>query len=231
MMRLQKYLAHCGVCSRRKAETHILNGLVRVNKQTVTKLGTKVDPDRDRVEFNGKPLILKVSEPKVYIALNKPEGVISSCARQHGRIVLDLVKVDMRIYPVGRLDKDSKGLLLMTNDGPLHHKLSHPSFDHEKEYVVTTNKPLSNAELKQMAHGVSIDGEKTRKAKVEKLSKTSFCITLKQGRNRQIRKMVAGFGTKVETLERVRIANIRLGSLKPGKWRHLSPTEIQGLTQ
>ncbi len=231
MMRLQKYLAHCGVCSRRKAETHIESGLVKVNGGVVTQLGTTVDPDRDKVEFQGKQVVLKRSASKIYIALNKPEGVVCSCSRQNARIVLDLIDIDERIYPVGRLDKDSKGLLLMTNDGQLHHKLSHPSFNHEKEYRVTTALPLTDKALQQMADGVVIDGEKTRQAKVKKISKTTFRIILKQGRNRQIRKMVAALGTKVETLERVRIADISLGSLKPGKWRYLNPKEIQALTQ
>ena len=229
-MRLQKYLAHCGVCSRRKAEEHIQNGLVTVNDNLVTELGTKVEPQNDTVTFRGKPIILKEHSAKVYIALNKPRGVVSSCARQNSKIVLDLVKVDERIYPVGRLDKDSQGLLLMTSDGQLHNMLSHPSFNHEKEYIVTTRKPISDRSLSAMAGGVIIDGQKTRKAKVKRLSKTSFRIILKQGRNRQIRKMVATQGTRVETLTRVRIANIRLGNLKEGKWRYLGPKEIQKLT-
>ncbi len=229
-MRLQKYLAHCGVSSRRKAEEHIQNGLVTVNDITVTELGTKVDPKKDTVSFKGEPIILKEHSAKVYIALNKPRGVVSSCARQNSKIVLDLVKVDERIYPVGRLDKDSQGLLLMTSDGQLHNMLSHPSFNHEKEYIVTTRKPISDRSLSAMASGVILDGQKTRKAKVKRLSKTSFRIILKQGRNRQIRKMVATQGTRVETLTRVRIANISLGSLKEGKWRYLGPKEIQKLT-
>lgn len=229
-MRLQKYLAHCGVCSRRKAEEHIQNGLVKINDIVVTQLGTTVDPQKDKVFFNNKPVILKISKPKVYIALNKPEGVVSSCARQNARIVLDLVVVDERIYPVGRLDKDSKGLLLLTNDGDLHNRLSHPSFNHEKEYIVTTRQRLSDGSLKKMAAGVMIEGEKTRKSKVKRLVKNSFNIVLKQGRNRQIRKMVAVLGTKVDSLQRVRIANITLGSLKEGKWRYLSPKEIKKLT-
>ncbi|MCF6248394.1 MAG: rRNA pseudouridine synthase [Desulfobacula sp.] len=229
-MRLQKYLAHAGICSRRKAEEHILNGFVQVNTYVVKELGTKVDPSKDKVLFKGQPVILKIATSKIYIALNKPVGVISSCSHQNAKIVLDLVKVDERIYPVGRLDKDSKGLLLLTNDGDLHNKLSHPSFNHEKEYIVTTREPVSDASLLSMARGIMIEKKKTRKAKVKRLSGSSFCITLKQGRNRQIRKMVAQTGNKVDMLKRVRIANINLGSLKKGQWRYLSPKEIKGLT-
>lgn len=230
-MRLQKYLAHAGVCSRRKAETHILNSEVKVNHRIVTELGTKIDPDKDVVFFNDQQIILKQAAPKVYIALNKPEGVVTSCSQQKTKIILDLIDIDERVYPVGRLDKDSKGLVLMINDGELHNKLSHPSFNHEKEYVVTTAYPISDDALKNMAQGVMIENVKTRKAAVKRLSKNKFSIVLKQGRNRQIRKMVGKTGNKVKTLERIRMANISLGNLKEGKWRYLTPEEIKQLTQ
>ncbi len=230
-MRLQKYLAHSGICSRRKAEEHILNGFVQVNKVVINALGTKIDPSRDKVLFKGQPVILKGEASKIYIALNKPVGVVSSCSHKNAKVVIDLVNIKDRIYPVGRLDKDSKGLLLLTNDGELHNTLSHPSFNHEKEYIVTTMGPVSDAALDDMANGMVIEKQKTRKALVIRLSGSSFRITLKQGRNRQIRKMVAQTGNKVDMLKRVRIANINLGSLKEGQWRHLSPKEIKKLTQ
>lgn len=234
-MRLQKYLAHAGICSRRKAEAYILDGRVKVNHQVVTELGVKVDPDRDTVEFQDRKIFWERQSPKIYIALNKPAGVVSSCVRQDvrkdARIVLDLVDSKERIYPVGRLDKDSQGLLLLTNDGALHNRLSHPSFNHEKEYIVTTVRPLSDDALNKMAAGMLIENEMTRKARVKRVSGKSFRITLKQGRNRQIRKMVAALGTRVHLLKRIRIANIRLGSLKNGKWRHLSLEEIRDLTR
>ncbi len=230
-MRLQKYLAHAGICSRRKAEEHILNGCIKVNHQIITKLGTMVDPQKDKIFFNQKPVVLKKEVAKVYIALNKPIGYVTSCSQQKTKIILDLINIDERIYPVGRLDKDSKGLVLLINDGDLHNKLSHPSFNHEKEYIVTTVHPISEAALKNMAQGMIIDKVKTRKAKVKRLSKNKFNIVLKQGLNRQIRKMVAKAGNKVDILKRIRMANITLGNLKEGKWRYLTPKEINRLTQ
>lgn len=230
-MRLQKYLAHAGICSRRKAEEHILNGRVKVNHWIVTELGTKIDPENDRVFFNDQPVILKQDYSKIYIAVNKPKGVVTSCSQQKTKIILDLINICDRVYPVGRLDKDSKGLVLLTNDGDLHNKLSHPSFNHEKEYIVTLIHPISDAALKQMARGMMIDKVKTRKAMVKRLSRNKFNIILKQGRNRQIRKMVGKTGNKVDVLKRIRMATIKLGNLKEGKWRYLTSKEIQQLTQ
>ncbi|MCF8093039.1 MAG: pseudouridine synthase, partial [Desulfotignum sp.] len=163
---------------------------------------------------------------------NKPKGVVTSCARKHGdRIILDLVPIPDRIFPVGRLDKDSQGLVLLTNDGELHNRLSHPSHNHEKEYQVTTAHPVKEADLNAMARGMIIQGKKTRKAKVARISKNRFSIVLKQGMNRQIRKMVGKTGNSVAVLERVRMANVILGNLAPGAWRHLTFEEIKGLTQ
>ena len=230
-MRLQKYLAHAGLCSRRKAEEHILNGRVKVNNKIITELGTKIDPENDMVFFNNQQVILKPELPKLYIALNKPEGYVTSCSQQQSKIILDLIDIDERVYPVGRLDKDSKGLLLLTNDGDLHNKLSHPSFNHEKEYIVTTVHPISETALKNMAQGMVIDKVKTRKAIVKRVSKNKFYIVLKQGRNRQIRKMVGKTGNKVDILKRIRIANINLEDLKEGKWRYLTSKEIKQLTK
>lgn len=230
-MRLQKYLAHAGVCSRRKAEEYILQGHVKVNHQVVTELGTKVDPEQDQVFFDNKKVVLKQHVSKIYIAVNKPKGVVTSCSQQKTKIILDLIDIDERVYPVGRLDKDSKGLVLLTNDGELHNKLSHPSYNHEKEYIVTTGHPISDADLTRMAQGMVIDKLKTRRAKIKRLSKNKFSIVLKQGRNRQIRKMVGKTGNKVDILQRIRMANINLGNLKEGKWRYLTSKEIKQLTQ
>ncbi len=230
-MRLQKYLAHAGLCSRRKAEEHILNGRVKVNNQIVTELGTKIHPENDQIFFDNQPVILKQDVSKIYIALNKPQGFVTSCSQQKSKIILDLIDIDERVYPVGRLDKNSTGLVLLTNDGDLHNKLSHPSFNHAKEYIVTTLQPISETALKKMAQGIIIDKVKTRKARVKRLSKNRFNIVLKQGRNRQIRKMVGKIGNRVDVLKRIRMANINLGNLKQGKWRYLTPEEIKQLTQ
>lgn len=231
-MRLQKFLAHAGICSRRKAETHILAGRVKVNQTIATELGTRVIPGKDNVLFDGKPVRLSVSNKKhTYIAVNKPKGVVTTCAQDKVKIILDLVPVRQRVYPVGRLDKESIGLVLLTDDGDLHNRLSHPSHDHEKEYLVTTVQPVSDRDLEAMASGMVIDGKKTRRALVARTSKNGFRIVLKQGLNRQIRKMVGKTGNKVDMLKRIRMANINLGNLKPGKWRYLTTDEIKQLTQ
>jgi 23S rRNA pseudouridine2605 synthase/23S rRNA pseudouridine2604 synthase len=229
-MRLQKYLAHAGLCSRRKAEEYILKGRIKINGIIISELGTKVDPS-DSVFFDDNPVLLSRERPKIYLALNKPEGYVTSCSQKKTKIVMELIDINERIYPVGRLDKDSKGLILLTNDGELHNKLSHPSFDHEKEYIVTTVDPIPDSALKSMAGGVMIDAVKTRKAMVKRISDKQFCIVLKEGRNRQIRKMVQKTGNEVDTLLRIRIANIHLGKLKEGAWRHLTKEEIRQLTQ
>jgi len=231
-MRLQKFLAHAGICSRRKAETFILEGRVRVNKQKITTLGTQVDPQEDQVFFDNKHVNPpKASGGHTYIAVNKPRGVITSCSQKNARIILDLVNVEKRIYPIGRLDKDSVGLVLLTDDGELHNRLSHPSHNHEKEYLVKTLSPIRDRDLNAMADGMVIQGIKTRKARVKRITNNEFRIILKQGRNRQIRKMVGQTNNKVDTLKRIRMANINLGNLKEGSWRYLTAREIKTLTR
>lgn len=222
-MRLQKFLSEAGICSRRKGEEFIRAGRVTVNGRRVTEMGTRVDPRKDRIEFDGKPI--KVVEKQIYIALNKPEGVVSTCRRGNQKIILDLVNIPERVYPVGRLDKDSKGLLLLTNDGRLHHALSHPSFDHEKEYDVTVRTPISDAALLKISKGLPLNGVMTRPCRVMRISPRRFRITLKEGRNRQIRRMVEKVGNKVVILKRLRVAHIRLGNLAEGRWRYLSEQE------
>ncbi len=228
-MRLQKFLAHAGVCSRRKAEKYIAQNRVQVNGVSICEPGTKVDPQKDIILFDDKNIVLKSDNKKLYIALNKPVGYITTCSQSNSKIVMELVNIKDRIYPIGRLDKDSKGLLLLTNDGELHNRLSHPSFDHEKEYIVTTAYPIEESALKQLRDGIYIDDRKTRKSIIKRLSKKKFKITLKEGRNRQIRKMVGKTGNKVDSLKRIRISNINLGNLKEGHWRYLAAEEIKKL--
>lgn len=231
-MRLQKFLARAGVCSRRAAETLIVDGRIQVNGNRVTTLGTKVSPHTDVVRFDGTRIHIPSKNRFIYIAANKPKGVVTSCARKHGdKIILDLVTIPERIFPVGRLDKDSQGLVLLTNDGELHNRLSHPSHNHEKEYRVITVQPVKDTDLDAMARGMVIDGKKTRKARVKRISDNQFILVLKQGLNRQIRKMVGQTGNRVAVLERVRMASVTLGNLAPGTWRHLTPEEVKGLTQ
>ena len=226
-MRLQKFLSAAGVCSRRKGEEYIKAGRVAVNSQIVVELGAKVDPAVDLVQVDGNPV--QSSQPLIYIALNKPRDYVTSCSHPGEKIVLDLVDIPRRVYPIGRLDKDSTGLLLLTNDGRLHHKLSHPSFDHEKEYDVTMTKPITDGALRKMAQGLPMMGTQTRPARVQRISARRFRIVLQEGKNRQVRRMVRKVGNKVTGLKRIRVANIKLGGLAPGAWRHLNDQEKREL--
>jgi 23S rRNA pseudouridine2605 synthase/23S rRNA pseudouridine2604 synthase len=226
-MRLQKFLSGAGICSRRKGEEYIKAGWVKVNGKIVTELGVKVDPDRDVVEVDSDAI--RSDTAPIYIALNKPSGYVSSCHQPNEKIVLDLLNITERVYPIGRLDKDSTGLLLLTNDGHLHHRLSHPSFNHEKEYEVTVTKPLPEGALRKLAHGLPMMETRTRPARVKRMSARRFRIILQEGKNRQIRRMVRKVGNQVADLKRIRIANIELGSLPLGRWRHLSKKEKDDL--
>ncbi|MBW2431819.1 MAG: rRNA pseudouridine synthase [Deltaproteobacteria bacterium] len=223
LMRLQKFLSAAGMCSRRKGEEYILAGRVAVNGRIVTELGTKIDSAGDFVQLDGNPV--QFSQPSIYIALNKPKDYVTSCSHPGEKIVLDLVDIPQRVYPVGRLDKDSTGLLILTNDGRLHHKLSHPSFDHEKEYDVTVAQSISDGALRKLAEGLPMMKTQTRPARVQRISARRFRIVLQEGRNRQVRRMVRKVGHRVTGLKRIRVANIRLGRLPPGAWRHLSESE------
>jgi len=227
LMRLQKFLSIAGFCSRRKAEEYIKDGRVKVNGEVVSVLGTKIDPETDRVEVKGK--LVEAKHDLIYIALNKPIGYVTSCSQKGDKIVLDLINIQDRVYPVGRLDKDSTGLLLLTNDGELHHRLSHPSFDHEKEYEVTVVKPISDGALRKMAKGMPMMGTKTRPADVKRISAKVFSIILKEGKNKQIRRMVRKMGNNVVRLKRIRISNIKLGNLTEGSWHYLTEEEKQEL--
>jgi 23S rRNA pseudouridine2605 synthase/23S rRNA pseudouridine2604 synthase len=227
-MRLQKFLSAAGVCSRRQGEVYIKSGRVAVNRQVVVELGTKVDPDKDLVQVDGKP-VQPSSGSMIYIALNKPKNYVTSCSHPGQKIVLDLVDIPQRVYPIGRLDKDSTGLLLLTNDGRLHHQLSHPSFDHEKEYDVTVTKPITDGALRKMAHGLPMMDTQTRPARVQRISSRRFRIVLQEGKNRQVRRMVRKVGNQVSDLKRIRVANVKLGRLAPGAWRHLTQNEKKKL--
>jgi 23S rRNA pseudouridine2605 synthase/23S rRNA pseudouridine2604 synthase len=226
-MRLQKFLSGAGICSRRKGEEYIKAGWVKVNGKIVTELGVKVDPERDTVEVDSDAI--RSDTTPIYIALNKPRGYVSSCHQQNEKIVLDLLDISERVYPVGRLDKDSTGLLLLTNDGLLHHRLSHPSFNHEKEYEITVDRPLPEGALRKLAKGLPMMGTRTRPARVRRISARRFWIVLKEGKNRQIRRMVRKVGNQVTHLKRIRIANIKLGNLPSGSWRHLTQKEKENL--
>jgi len=227
LVRLQKFLSEAGACSRRKGEAHILAGNVTVNGVVVVALGTKVDSETDVVHLNGVP----VGKPDrhTYVMLNKPEGIVASCKHRGEPVVTDLIDLPQRLFPVGRLDKDSTGLLLLTNDGRIHHRLSHPSFDHEKEYDVTVRWPLADQALAAMEKGMPLSGVMTRPARVHRLSGNRFRIVLMEGKNRQIRRMVNKVGNRVVRLHRIRVADLKLGNLGKGSWRHLRPAETRQL--
>ncbi len=228
-VRLQKFLADCGVASRRKAEELIVTGRVAVNGETVTELGSRVDPSKDKVKVDGQPV--QPEEKKVYLKLYKPRGIVSSCVSQRGEsTICDLIKdFKERLYPVGRLDQASEGLILLTNDGELANKLMHPRYEHEKEYYVNVQSPMSEVDLKKLEAGIQIEGKRTLPARVRRLGETSFAIVLREGRKRQIRLMAEALGNRVTQLKRVRIKNIKLDDLKMGEYRELTKNEISGL--
>ncbi|MCL2619797.1 MAG: rRNA pseudouridine synthase [Defluviitaleaceae bacterium] len=225
-MRLQKYLADAGVASRRKAEELINSGQVTINGRIAT-IGEKY-ADGDVVLVDGKPV--EATEKLVYIILNKPAGVISSAKDQFNRqTVLDIVgNIGIRLYPVGRLDYHSTGLVLLTNDGDLAQKITHPRHGMEKSYIARVKQPIKPEDIAVFRQGMTIDGYKTRPAGIEILDKwgKQAKITLFEGRNRQIRKMFTSLENEVVSLKRVSMGKITLGDLKSGAWRHLTPAEI-----
>lgn len=233
MIRLQKYLAECGVASRRACETMITDGLVRVDGVTVTELGTKVDPAVQKVTCDGKPVVL---DKKVWIMLNKPVGVICTSDDPEGRErVLDLLPgVTGRVYTVGRLDVMSEGLLLITNDGELAHRLMHPSHHIEKKYQVWIDRELTPDDTERMLKGVNCHGEKLCALRVEPLrrmiaSQPGYTLTLGEGRNRHIRRMMDALNCKVVRLVRVSVGPLRLEKLRSGEHRELAPSEVAQL--
>jgi 23S rRNA pseudouridine2605 synthase len=229
MERIQKYIARCGVTSRRKAEELIKQGKVKVNGELIKDI-ILVDPERDIVEVNGK--IIKPEEKKVYIMLNKPIGYVTTVKDEKGRrTVLDLIDVKERIYPVGRLDYDTSGLLILTNDGDFAYKLMHPSKEVDKVYIAEVEGIPTEKELEMFRNGLKIEDYITSKAKIEILKiidKNAIVrIVIHEGKNRQVRKMCEKIGHKVLKLKRVQIGKIKLGSLEVGKWRYLKKEEIE----
>lgn len=233
-IRLQKYLAECGVASRRKCEEYILQGDVQVNNKVVTELGTKVNPKIDIVKFKNKEV--KIEEKHIYILINKPIGYVTTVSDQFDRdTVLDLVKVKERIVPVGRLDMYTSGALILTNDGDFVFKVTHPKHEITKTYTVTLKGIIQANEIEQLQKGVKIDDYITKPAKV-KILKTDLEkdisrieITIHEGKNRQVRKMCEAIGKKVLALHRSKIGNIGVKDLKIGEWRFLKKEEIKGL--
>ncbi|MCE9655672.1 pseudouridine synthase [Clostridium celatum] len=238
--RLQKYMARCGVASRRKCEEIILNGEIKVNGILVTEVGTKINPSTDKVFYKDKEI--KVEEKKVYIMLNKPEGYITSVKDERGRkTVLDIVKVEERIFPIGRLDYDSSGLLLLTNDGSVYNNIIHPRVILKKKYIATCRGKFTESDIKKFKSGINIGdyitaeadidiiSEEKRYSKIKKKEEiiSTVEISIHEGKNRQIRRMCASLNHEVLTLKRVSIGELKIGYLKKGEFRNLTDDEIK----
>jgi 23S rRNA pseudouridine2604 synthase len=224
-VRLNKYISETGVCSRREADKWIEAGRVTLNGAPA-QLGHKV-ADRDEVRIDGQ--LIGAKKTQVYIALNKPVGITCTTEPHIKDNIVEFVGYRERIFPVGRLDKDSEGLILLTNDGDIVNEILRSENEHEKEYLVSVNRPITDLALGLMASGVKIMGEMTKPCRVARVDRETFRIILTQGLNRQIRRMCSALGYRVQRLKRVRIINIELGGLRTGEWRHLSDAEIAGL--
>jgi len=229
MERLNKFIASCGVCSRRKADELIQSGRIKVNGEVVKDLGVKVSLE-DKVELDGKTI--SKEEKKVYLMLNKPVGYVTTASDEKGRKnVLDLILEDVRVYPIGRLDMYTEGLLLLTNDGDFANKLMHPKFEIDKRYVVTTDTKVTRQMLEALRNGVDIGDYVTREAKVEKLDEENISITIHEGKNRQVRRMCDAVGIKVLKLKRTNYGPLSLGELPVAKYRHLTDFELYNLNK
>lgn len=232
-MRLQKYLSAAGVCSRRAGEALIKDGRVKVNDNVVTEMGVSVNPEKDRVEVDNR--LVKVVEKKEYILLYKPVGYVTTANDPFGRpTVLDLAKdAKARVFPVGRLDINTSGLLLLTNDGELANRLTHPSYGVEKEYLARVHDIPDTQTLKRLAQGVELEDGMTAPAQVRLVKSgrpTSLVsLVIKEGKNRQVRRMLEAVGHPVVALKRVRFGLLTIGSMKVGEWRRLTPGEVKSL--
>lgn len=231
--RLQKILSQAGIASRREAENFILDGRVCVNGQVVTELGSKADPDQDMITVDGKALV--IAEKRAYILLYKPVGYMTTMKDPEGRpIVSDLLKrVPERVYPVGRLDYNTEGLLLLTNDGALANELMHPSHEVDKGYLVRVGGKVSEEQMQKLSEGVLLDDGMTAPAKVlpvkESENNSWISITIHEGRYRQVRRMCEAVGLKVVRLKRARYDFLEIGAMKPGAFRYLTPEEVARL--
>jgi 23S rRNA pseudouridine2604 synthase len=227
-LRLNKYLSESGACSRREADTLIAEGRVTVNGARAV-LGTQVN-DGDDVRLDGERVgRARKSVRPVYIALNKPVGITCTTERHVEGNIIDFVDHPERVFPIGRLDKDSEGLILLTNDGDIVNEVLRAEHNHEKEYLVAVDKPITQEFVEKMSAGVRLSDATTKPCKVERLGPKLFRIVLTQGLNRQIRRMCEAFDYTVEALQRVRIMHIKLGQLPVGRWRNLSEPEVAAL--
>ncbi len=232
-MRVNRYLAACGLGSRRACEAMIASGEVEVNGRPIDSLGVQIDPQVDRVRVGGNEV--RPATIMMYVALNKPAGYVTTAKDEKGRsTVLDLVKMPLRVYPVGRLDRDSEGLLLLTNDGDLAFKLTHPRYKLPRVYRVLVNANLREEHVRQFRQGVRISTSEFVKGKLlfPYPGQRDICeVTIQEGRNRQVRRMFAALGYRTKGLQRVAMGPLQLGQLKIGAWRYLMPREVQQLKE
>jgi 23S rRNA pseudouridine2605 synthase/23S rRNA pseudouridine2604 synthase len=221
-MRLQKYMSQAWICSRRKAEDFIWRGLVKVNGIVAT-IWMQVEWWIDTVELEGQAV--EEQKKQVYYKINKPRGIITTCAEHGDQNIIDIVDIKERVFPIGRLDKESDGLIILTNDGRITNYLIHPRYEHEKEYLVETFWPIDDESLKKMSRGMLVLGSYTKKARITRVSSWKFTIILTEWKNRQIRRMVEWVWAQVKKLKRIRIENIELWNLEPGEYKPLSKKE------
>lgn len=234
MIRLNKFLANAGIASRRKCDDLIMAGLVKVNGQTVDIVGVVIDETKDEVTFKGK--FIGKQEKFIYVLLNKPCGVVSTASDEHKRTtVVEIVTIPERIFPVGRLDYETTGVLLLTNDGDLTHRLLHPKYKMEKIYRILLDKVIRPVDLHNLRAGVELDGEMTQKCKISELRVVNngslLEVEIKEGRYRQIRRMFEIYNYQVEHLERIVFAGLTSKGLQPGEWRYLSDEEVARLKE
>lgn len=232
MIRLQKFLAEAGVASRRASEKLIANGHVKVNGRLVKEMGVQVDPSKDVVHYNNK--VIKIQQRLVYYMLNKPKGYITSANDEKNRkIVFDLINEEERLFSVGRLDQGTSGMLILTNDGDLTYKLTHPKHEVDKTYIAEVSPKVSEDDVEKLRKGIVIDGYKTSKCQINKIrddyDRESYKVIIHEGKNRQIRKMFEKVGSKVINLKRTRIGTLQLNGLKRGQYRPLTNEEIRYL--
>ncbi|MDD5771971.1 MAG: pseudouridine synthase [bacterium] len=233
-IRLQKYLADCGIASRRSAEELMRSGQISVNGQKAMNPGLKIDPEKDKVIFNNK-IVVPSKEENIYILLNKPRGYITTVKDVHAeKTVFDLLKgINVKLFPVGRLDKDTTGLLLLTNDGEMCFKLTHPKFEINKVYYIKIKNDIKDIDIARLEAGIMVDGIKTSPAKVEVISRNSdiseIKLTITEGKKRQIRKMINNIGYYLVELKRIKFGPVNLGDLREGNFRYLVKSEIEKL--
>lgn len=234
MERLQKYMASCGIASRRKCEEYILDGRVRVNGCIINCLGTKIDPDIDEIQFDNQNIFKEKN--KVYFMLNKPLKCITTVKDERNRqTVIDIIKCEERIFPIGRLDYMTSGLLLLTNDGNVYNKIMHPSVEVSKVYIAKVKGKISNYELNHFSNGVDIGDYITAPCKIQIIrsfnNTTEARVEIHEGKNRQIRRMFSAIGHPILSLNRIKVGKLNLGDLKYGEYRHLTESEIKYLKE